>query len=308
MRRNCAAGGLTLAALLILSGGDLQAGAPVNYLYPDMFPYVDADAPSNLKSLQAWQLSGATLKFSTLFANQGDGLFEIRKARPRARRGTSCCTRVYQPGLRPRVRRHPDRDCADSRHRGVAESERYQCDLVRGLHAFFAAGSARCRWSAHGRTGTRVQRKNELAAQLEHGTTAGPFHADYSSPDQSVQQRVSVGWADMYGAGSSGQSFDTAGIPVGPLYWLRQTVDPQNRIHETDETNNSYEILIDLNRPGEAVTFAGQFVRLGDPVPPDPGDLNEDGVIDTKDWAAFKAGANTSLDGLSKPMRTCSAI
>ena len=82
MRRNCAAGGLTLAALLILSGGDLQAGAPVNYLYPDMFPYVDADAPSNLKSLQAWQLSGATLKFSTLFANQGDGLFEIRKGRP----------------------------------------------------------------------------------------------------------------------------------------------------------------------------------------------------------------------------------
>ena len=107
-----------------------------------------------------------------------------------------------------------------------------------------------------------------------------------------------MGWADMYSAGSSGQLLNIAGVPVGPRYWLRQTVDPNNRIHETDETNNSFEILIDLTRPGEAFISDGQFVQPGDRPPPTPGDLNEDGEIDINDWLAFKAGAGTSLDGL----------
>src|SRR5262249_48113638 len=57
---------------------------------------------------------------------------------------------------------------------------------------------------------------------------------------------------------------------------------------------------IDLAHPGQAITFAGAFVQPGDRLPPTPGDLNGDGVIDGNDWAAFKVGAGTSLDGLSK--------
>ena len=274
---------------------------PVNYLYPDMFPYVDADAPSNLKSLQAWQLSGATLKFSTLFANQGDGLFEIRKGAPSSATRYELLQRVYinqdfgpeyvdiPIGTAPIPGTAGSPNPNDTNVIWFEDFTRFSLLEAPVVDGVLTVGQE-----------LAFSEKTSWRLSSNTGPLPGLSTPNYSSPDQTVQQRVSVGWADMYGAGSSGQSFDIAGIPVGPLYWLRQTVDPQNRIHETDETNNSYEILIDLNQPGEAVTFAGQFVRPGDPVPPDPGDLNEDGVINTKDWAAFKAGANTNLDGLSK--------
>ncbi|MCC7085780.1 MAG: hypothetical protein IT427_12325, partial [Pirellulales bacterium] len=63
---------------------------------------------------------------------------------------------------------------------------------------------------------------------------------------------------------------------------------------------NSFEVLIDLARPGEAISFAGQFVQPGDrSALATPGDLTDDGVIDVHDWNAFKAGAETSLAGLA---------
>ena len=126
-----------------------------------------------------------------------------------------------------------------------------------------------------------------------------PSTPNYSSDDQSLQQRISAGWADLYTAGSSGQFVDISGVTPGSTYWLRQTVDPDNRIQETDETNNSFEILIDLSNPGAAIMFAGQFVQPGDPVPTVPGDLDENGQINIDDWLAFQARATVDLTGLT---------
>ncbi|MGD9637086.1 MAG: lysyl oxidase family protein, partial [Pirellulales bacterium] len=278
-----------------------RAGDPVNYLYPDMFPYVEEDAPADLKSLQAWELNGTTLQFSTLFANQGDGLFEIRKGATIDAARYELLQRVYinndfgsefvdiPIGTAPIPGTPGSPNPSDTNVIWFEDFTRFsllEAPLVNGV---LTVGNE-----------LTFSQKTSWRLSSNHGPLPGYSTPNHASPDQRIQQRVSVGWADMYGAGSSGQYLDITGIPAGPLYWLRQNVDPENRIHETNETNNSYEILIDLNRPGEALMWAGTFVQPGDPIPPDPGDLNEDGVIDTNDWAAFKAGANTSLAGLSK--------
>jgi hypothetical protein len=121
----------------------------------------------------------------------------------------------------------------------------------------------------------------------------------YTSGNTGLYQRVSVGWGDEYSHSVEGQSFSIAGVPVGPLYWLRQTADPENVILETDDTNNVFEILVDLSRPGEAIRFAGQFVRPGDPAPPEQGDLTGDDLVNIQDWLKFKDGIGANLAGLA---------
>lgn len=71
-----------------------------------------------------------------------------------------------------------------------------------------------------------------------------------AAPDSSglgcdVEQQISVGWADIYGAGTPGQEVNIAGLPEGQ-YWLEAVVDPANHFIELDETNNFARILITL--------------------------------------------------------------
>jgi len=59
-------------------------------------------------------------------------------------------------------------------------------------------------------------------------------------------QGMSVGWADIYGATLPDQWIDITGINPG-RYWLEAVVDPDNRIVESNESNNVVRILIDLS-------------------------------------------------------------
>ncbi len=276
------------------------AGQAQTMLYPDMFPYVEENAAANFKTLQAWTLSGNQIQFSTLFANKGLGLFEIRKGSPVSATHYQLLQRVYinndfgsqfvdlPIGTAPIPGTAASPDPADLNAIWFESFTRFsllQANVVDGLLT----------------VGNEVAFTDKTSWRLSanRGPLPGFSGPAYNSNDQSMQQRISVGWADLYGAGSTGQAINITGIPLGQRYWLRQSVDPLNRITETDETNNSYEILIDLTKPGEAVMFAGDFVQPGDPVPPAPGDLNTDGLINVSDWLALKAGATTSLSGLS---------
>lgn len=60
-----------------------------------------------------------------------------------------------------------------------------------------------------------------------------------------VEQQISVGWEDIYGAGTPGQEVRVDGLPNGQ-YWLEAVVDPANHFIEVDETNNFARILITL--------------------------------------------------------------
>lgn len=60
-----------------------------------------------------------------------------------------------------------------------------------------------------------------------------------------TQQEISVGWEDIYGAGTEGQEINVAGLAPGD-YWLEATVDPDNHFLEKNESNNTGRILIHL--------------------------------------------------------------
>ncbi len=61
-------------------------------------------------------------------------------------------------------------------------------------------------------------------------------------------QGLSIGWADIYGANLPDQWIDITDIPPG-RYWLEAVVDPANSILESNETNNTARILIELGVP-----------------------------------------------------------
>jgi hypothetical protein len=58
-----------------------------------------------------------------------------------------------------------------------------------------------------------------------------------------VAQGMSVGWGDTYGWYLAGQEIDITGLPNGD-YWLKIEIDPEERIIESDDGNNSSTILI----------------------------------------------------------------
>ncbi len=83
---------------------------------------------------------------------------------------------------------------------------------------------------------------------------------------------ISIGWADVYGAGLPGQWVPATGLADGQ-YWLEVFVDPYDRIEESDETNNVTRILVDLVIP-EPTILAG--------------DYNRDGTVDAADYTVWR--------------------
>jgi hypothetical protein len=71
-------------------------------------------------------------------------------------------------------------------------------------------------------------------------------------------QGLSVGWADIYSADLQDQWIDVTDIPSG-RYWLEGIVDPANSILESNETNNSSRILIDLTVPSNTLPLNDHF-------------------------------------------------
>jgi len=306
---------LLLLACVTLHTGTAKAGEPVNFLFPDMFPFVEENAPSNMQTLQNWSFSGSNIIFNTMFSNQGDGLFEIRRGDD-LNDGSNryeLLQRVYidddnpNTGLNfqdfsigsaeiPGSPGNPNPDIpgreTDSNliwFENFTKFSLFEAPVVDGVLTVGAevASNVKSSWRVSGNRGP-----------LPGYSGSTP---NYSSPDKSQQQRISTGYADLYigATGAAGQFIDISGVPAGPSYWLRQTVDPNNRIQESDETNNSFEILIDLNNPGEAIMFAGLFVQPGDPAVGVAGDLNSDGKLDLQDWNVYIAGLGTDLSGMS---------
>lgn len=71
---------------------------------------------------------------------------------------------------------------------------------------------------------------------------AGEGHYQGCDPDR---QGLSPGWVDRYGAGVGGQEIDVTELPDG-RYRLVSTVDPDNRVVESDELNNRAVLVVDL--------------------------------------------------------------
>jgi hypothetical protein len=83
---------------------------------------------------------------------------------------------------------------------------------------------------------------------------------------------ISIGWADVYGAGLPGQWVPATELADGE-YWLEVVVDPYDRIEEANEANNVTRILVNLAIP-EPTILAG--------------DYNRDGTVDAADYTVWR--------------------
>ena len=93
---------------------------------------------------------------------------------------------------------------------------------------------------------------------------------------------ISIGYADLYGRNIPQQRIDVTGLPSGQ-YWLEVTVDPWGYVQESDESNNTTRILVDLTIPTT-------------------GDNDQDGDVDGRDFLMWQAGESpngTSAEDLA---------
>jgi hypothetical protein len=262
-----------------------------NYLFPDIIPFVREDQPY----LVNWDISGSNLRVNTIYANVGDGLFEIRSGPVIGPGAIQVLQRVYiDNDAGATFQDFPIHGAVDGHqahgHIHFQDFSTFELLAVTESNGILGVGAP---------VAGGVKTSFRLSDGIHLPDPQWADRPSFTSGNTGLFQRVSVGWGDEYSHGTEGQSFSIAGVPVGPRYWLRQTVDPENVVMETDNTNNVFEILIDLNHPGEAIQFAGQFVRPGDPPPPVDGDLTGDELVNIQDWQAFQDEIDSSLAGLS---------
>jgi hypothetical protein len=93
------------------------------------------------------------------------------------------------------------------------------------------------------------------------GAPQSPVYVDCSD----VLQGVSVGWADVYTSQLDGQWVDITGVPDGK-YWLQIVDDPQNRLVESNENNNTTRIAIDLHVNDDTRATAYDVGALSSPI------------------------------------------
>jgi hypothetical protein len=72
-----------------------------------------------------------------------------------------------------------------------------------------------------------------------------------------IQQRISVGWEDVYEPYTPGQQIDITGLAPGQ-YWLEAVVDPDNHLREANEYNNVGRTLITIG-PTAPTSRAGAY-------------------------------------------------
>ncbi|MFM2106510.1 MAG: hypothetical protein RL338_1542 [Chloroflexota bacterium] len=95
-----------------------------------------------------------------------------------------------------------------------------------------------------------------------------PSSGGYSSCGNSYQG-MSVGWGDRYGSSLAGQSIEMSGMTSGD-YELRIVIDPQDRILESNDADNSSCVLVRIDMTRRSVTVlnaAGCDTYLGSITP-----------------------------------------
>ena len=109
---------------------------------------------------------------------------------------------------------------------------------------------------------------NVLGSFVTEGGQSSTSLPGYNAPGQpstgcGFVQGVHVGEADQYGSGTSGQWLDVTGVPNGN-YFLEITVDGENMMAETNETNNTktFPFTLNVNPPPGGIT-RDEFDQVG---------------------------------------------
>jgi hypothetical protein len=124
-----------------------------------------------------------------------------------------------------------------------------------------------------GRTGSKTTFCVMDTDRVDASLPGSPVSAGYNTCG-SIIQGLSVGWGDTYLWFLEGQEIDVTGLAADD-YFLTLDVDPNTRLEESDETDNSSTILVRMNPAAMTVAVLP--------------DADGDGVTDAEDncpsWA-----------------------
>jgi subtilisin-like proprotein convertase family protein len=209
-----------------LAAESLEKRYVLTQLFPDMFPW----ASESRGFLYDWVVEGDLLRFTTAFANMGVGHLELR--------GGDIVGDKQEVWQR------------------VFNDDGTWTDYLAGTFTYHPShghihfdGYAiyNLREDVGGNIGDIVATGGKISFCLidvaRYDPDAGP--SQYNSCGQ--LQGVSAGWSDVYGRYLTDQWINIAGVPDG-YYWLEVTVDPDNQLLESDETNNVTAIPVVIDR------------------------------------------------------------
>lgn len=194
------------------------------------------------------------LRFSNTVGNYGHGRLEMRPENNGATGKTKAYQRIYSHGASGRwylVRESYVGDFAFHTAHNHWHFEGFANYSLITASAADNAITGSIRRSSQ-KTTFCVIDTTWLGTTLEHagGQT-------YTRCGQNDMTGLTVGWGDRYGWELAGQEIDLNGVSDG-YYWLVSTADFQQRLTETDETNNCSAAKIEIR--GTSVYDRGQKI------------------------------------------------
>jgi len=230
----------TLITALLLAACSLavsaaQAGDADTPHYPDLQTLAPADV-----HIQKERSTGARyLRFSNTIANLGQGPLEVMPINNAATGLTDAYQRVYTHNasgawlIQNTVQAgtfafHPAH--------GHWHFEGFALYELRGVGSDGTIGATV--YGSSSKVSFCMIDTTRVSSTLQHASPK-----TYSACARDQVQGISVGWADTYGWRLAGQSIDVSNVPDG-TYWLVSTADPEGRLLETSDTNNTAAIRV----------------------------------------------------------------
>lgn len=198
-------------------------------LLPDIFPWAD----QSRGYLYDWVVQGDLLRFTTAFANQGEGHLELRggaivDGRQEVWQRIYNSDATFEDRLAGYFTYHAGH--------GHIHFDGYAIHKLREVTAGNGVGDVVA-------TGGKISFC--LIDITRYNPNAGPSR--YNSCGQI--QGVSAGWSDVYSRSLTDQWINIATVPDGQ-YWLEVTIDPDNLLLESDPSNNTARVMVTINRGG----------------------------------------------------------
>lgn len=221
---------LTAAAPMapLEAGGPVDAEAAPTQLLPDAFVW----ASQTRGYLYDYHVEGDLLRFTTALANRGDGHLEIRGGDV-IDGSQQLYQRIYN---------------LDGSHEDALMDGQFTFHPGHGHIHFdgYAVYALRTK-TPEGLPGEVIATGGKVSFCLlditRYSSTAGASAFDGCGIDR---QGISAGWSDVYDSRLPDQFINIATVPDG-TYFLEVTVDPDNQIVESDETNNTTSIEVTIN-------------------------------------------------------------
>ncbi|QEG21546.1 lysyl oxidase family protein [Mariniblastus fucicola] len=201
-----------------------------NMLANDVLPDVFAWESEERGYLHDYYVEGELLRFSTAFANQGAGHLEVFGGEPTDNGNQEVFQRIYddEGGFRDRLAGE------FTYHEGHGHIH-FDGYAIYNLREIGPAGEVGDILATGGKISfclIDITRYDDDAGASNYGSCG-------------TTQGVSAGWSDVYGSGLSDQWINISGIDDGD-YYLEVVTDPEDKLLESDETNNTTIITVTI--------------------------------------------------------------